>query len=179
MNPKLTRWIAAAIVILALIGGGLAARQLLQSGASTLPPLAPPTAKEKALLTLINRQRIANGLGPLKYDPVMARSARAWTRTMIAHNFFSHDNPNGTTFAERMHPILERPGRHEIGENIALGSGSYGTAAALVIAWMNSPGHRANILSPGYHRTGFGAAVAPRIYQGFPGVTVVTEDFSN
>lgn len=183
MSTRRARWIAAVIVLVALIGAGLLAHELLQSGASTTSKPAPvpqPNAKEKALLVLINKQRTSRGLSALHYDPVMARAALAHNNDMIARDYFAHDEPNGgPTFAQRMHSVLVMPGRDALGENIALGSGPYGSASALVTAWMNSPGHRANILDRAFHRTGFGARIAPGTYQGYPGVTVATEDFSN
>lgn len=176
-----TAWIVSALIVVALIGGGLVAKHLVFSGASvtsTIPKPSPPTARERRLLVLINVERKVAGLKALVYDPVMAKVARDHTADMVKRNYFSHDEPNGRSFAERVHYVLVMPGRRAVGENIALGSGSYGTPQALVTAWMNSPGHRANILNRAYGRTGFGAVLATK-FQGFAGVVVATESFSN
>lgn len=177
-RSRAAQLVAIAIVLVALVVGGLVARQLLFSGAAV--PLSPPTAKEKAVFALINKERTRRGIPALKYDPVMARLARVHNADMIRRDYFSHDEPNhGPTYAKRVHPVLVSPGRTALGENIVYGSGSYGTAAGLVRSWMASPPHKANILDRAFHRTGLGVATAPGDYQGFPGVTVATQDFSN
>lgn len=182
MTSRRSLLIAATVVLVALIGGGILAKQLIFSGAAVTTSSgkpSPPTARERTLLKLINAQRAKYGRKPLVYDAVMAKVARAHNDDMIDRGYFSHDDPSGhPTFAERVHSVLVLPGRNAIGENIAEGSGPYGTPSGLVTAWMNSPGHRANILNPTYHRTGFGASLAKR-YLGFPNVVVATEDFSN
>ena len=83
------------------------------------------------------------------------------SRDMVANDYFSHVAPSGTTPEQRMR-------RHgapcsqgcALGENIAWASGSASTPAAIVQAWMNSPGHRANILEPVFRYEGLG--VMPR-----------------
>lgn len=172
--------IAVAITITALLIGAFVARQLLTSGAATRPLVVfRSTTSEKAVLTLLNKQRKAHGLAPLKYDPVLAKFARAHSANMVARNYFDHDTPGGPTYAQRAGALLGHNGRHRIEENIAWGSGSYGTPAGLVDAWMHSPPHRANILSPLVHRVGEGNIAARHPYQGVPGATVATTEFSN
>lgn len=178
MHPTRARTIAAIVVVLAFIAGGLAAHVLLESGAAV--PKITPTAKEKAVLTLINKQRTMRHLSALKFDPVMALLARNHNNDMIRRDYFSHDEPGGgKTYAQRVNSVLHEPGRNTLGENIVYGNGPYGTAQGLVTSWMNSPPHRANILNPAFHRTGLGVATAKGSYQGGFGVTVATQDFSN
>jgi len=62
------------------------------------------------------------------------------------------------------------------GENLAWGTGSMGTAQTIVAEWLASPGHRANLLRPGYARIGVG--VAQGTFLGHPGAVLVTVDFS-
>lgn len=181
ISPRGSRWIATVVVVVALIAGGLAAQRLLFSGAATTPatgPLSAQTPKEKAVMALINAERTKRGIPALKYDPVMARLARAHNADMIKRNYFAHDSPS-QSFAQRVHSVLVMPGRNLIGENIVYGSGSYGTATGLVRSWMASPPHKANILNRGYHRTGLGVTLVQGQYQGGYGITVATQDFSN
>jgi uncharacterized protein YkwD len=62
------------------------------------------------------------------------------------------------------------------GENLAWGTGSQGSARALVAAWLASPPHRANLLEPSFTRVGVGELVGP--FQGLSGAHVVTTDFA-
>lgn len=180
MSSRRALVVAATVIIAALIGGTLIARSLLQSGASPPPPAFVPTASEKAILALLNVQRAKYHLTPLKYDAVLGRFARAHSVSMAAHNYFEHDQPGGPTYAQRAQSILHLPGRNRMEENIAWGNGGYGTPSALVTSWMNSPGHRANILNPLVHRAGEGNVVTKKTYQSQPpGVVIATTEFSN
>ena len=62
------------------------------------------------------------------------------------------------------------------GENLAWGTGPFATARRVVSGWMASPGHRANLLRPGWRRIGLGALRGN--FLGYPGATVVTADFA-
>ena len=98
-----------------------------------------------------NAAREENGLPPLEIDLKLVYTARDHSNDMRTHNFFSHTSPieGKTTFADRG----KRFGTLAHGENIYAGGTSGATA---VERWMNSPGHRANILSPDYTRIGIG-----------------------
>jgi uncharacterized protein YkwD len=90
---------------------------------------------------------------------------------MVRHHYFAHVSPSGSTVTERVKKAgyLHGARRHTIGENIAWGSGSAAAPAAIVQAWMNSPPHRAIILTAAFRDVGVGiAAGAP---QGGPGQT--------
>ncbi len=104
------------------------------------------------VLTLINIERARVGVAPLSWDPTLAGIAEDFACTMAAQDFFDHVNPaNGEGPAER---AIE--GGYEffgIGENLA---GGQTTAAAAVEGWLDSPGHRDNLLSPEWRETGIG-----------------------
>lgn len=105
---------------------------------------------EAEMLNLINRERAANGLSPLKADPEMTEVARKHSADMFARSYFSHYTPEGNDPFERMREDAVR--FRTAGENLAL-------APTLQIAHnglMNSPGHRANILRPTFGRVGIG-----------------------
>ena len=127
------------------------------------------TRSEASLLAAINDVRAAHRLPRLRIDRRLSRVARAHSFDMIKRNYFAHG-----AFAARM----ARSGAHGpfFGENLAWGSGGFGSASSIVRAWLNSPGHRANLLRPGFRRVGLGAPMAR--FGGVPNVRVVTADFA-
>lgn len=106
---------------------------------------------EQAACDLINAQRIKNGLKPLTISEELSVKARVKSTDMLENNYFSHNSPTyGSPFA-----LMKSLGitYRSAAENIAMG---YKTAEAVVNAWMNSPSHRANILSSNYTSMGIG-----------------------
>ncbi len=137
------------------------------------PAAASATTKlsssESALLKEINRVRSTHGLNGLAFDPSLARAARAHTRAMGAAGAFAHGD-----FSSRMSQFHVQGLR--LGENLAWGSGEYGTPRGIVNSWLASPAHRANLLRPGFRRVGLGA-IQTR-FRGADGASVVTADFA-
>ena len=124
--------------------------------------LADAAADEQAVFNLVNEQRGLVSVSDLLWCDGLAACARAHSNDMCDRGFFSHTNPEGedpSKRAQRGHagsytfdPIVPDP-YPWIGENIAWGQG---TAAAVMDAWMHSPGHRANILNSRYSHIGIG-----------------------
>lgn len=115
------------------------------------------TADEQEVFNLINEQRAANGLSVLKIDDELQNVARIKAKDMVDNNYFSHNSPTyGTPFQ-----MIKSFGitYKAAGENIAGNSSNQGA----VTAWMNSEGHRANILSNNYNYTGV-AVVSSKTY---------------
>lgn len=109
------------------------------------------TAYEQEVIRLVNEIRSENGLKALTYDWELSRVARYKSQDMKDNNYFSHTSPvYGTPFQ-----MLKNFGfsYRSAGENIARG---YATPHAVVNAWMNSSGHRANILNANYTKIGVG-----------------------
>ncbi len=105
---------------------------------------------EIKMLEMVNKERVKEGLKPLKADPEMSRVARAHSRDMFVRGYFAHNTPEGKTPFDRMRAAGVQ--FSAAGENLAL-------AQTLEIAHtnlMNSPGHRANILHPSFGRLGIG-----------------------
>lgn len=120
---------------------------------------AHPRQASVATLCLLNKQRAAHGLRPLRAHRALKKAASGHSRDMARRNYFSHTAPGNVTFADRIRRANYRPrGGWAIGENIAWGSGRLATPAAIVRAWMNSPGHRANILDGRFRTIGIGVA---------------------
>jgi len=118
----------------------------------TIPlPDAAVSAYESEVVNLINEIRAENGLQPLKMNWELARVARYKSQDMVDNSYFSHNSPTyGSPYdMMRAFGITYRTA----GENIAYG---YRTPQAVVDAWMNSAGHRANILNATYTQIGVG-----------------------
>ena len=108
-------------------------------------------AYEKEVVRLVNEIRVKNGLKELTYDWELSRVARYKSQDMRDNKYFSHTSPvYGSPFQ-----MIKNFGisYRSAGENIAKG---YATPKAVVDGWMNSPGHRANILNASFTRIGVG-----------------------
>ena len=118
-------------------------------------PLTPDgLARAQAdVVALTNRERARAGLPPLAVDPLLTTAAQAHSADMAARAFYSHTSPEGSRPWDRA--AAAGCTRRSIGENIACGQRS---PAEVVEGWMNSPGHRANILKPGFTHIGAGFA---------------------
>jgi uncharacterized protein YkwD len=101
-------------------------------------------ATELALVSLINAQCAASGLNALALDDRLTTLAEVHSLDMAANGCFQHNSCDGTSWATRMQS--QYPGG-AMGEIIAAG---YSTAGSVVDSWMVSPGHKAQILTPGY-----------------------------
>ena len=109
------------------------------------------TSYEQEVIRLVNEIRVKNGLKELTYDWQVSRVARIKSQDMKDNKYFAHNSPvYGTPF--QMLKSFGIPYR-SAGENIAKG---YATPQAVVNGWMNSSGHRANILSANYTHIGVG-----------------------
>jgi uncharacterized protein YkwD len=129
-------------------------------GAKARISKASPRTLRSALLCLVNRKRAANGLKALRLDRKLQRAAGNHARDMVRHDYFAHQRDGGPDLSER----LDRVGWNgdAWGETIAYGCGSSGSPRATLKAWMNSPPHRAVVLSGTYRRGGLGVgAEAP------------------
>jgi uncharacterized protein YkwD len=117
-------------------------------------------AARGAVLCLVNRQRTAHGLRPLRTNGRLDRAAARHSADMVALRYFDHTSPAGSTLRSRVvaSGYLGYARAWMAGENIAWGSGSLGMPSAIVAAWMHSPGHRANILRLQFHEVGTGIA---------------------
>lgn len=106
------------------------------------------------ILALVNQERTSRSLAPLVLCQRLTVAAQRHSDDMVARQFFDHTNPSGQDPFERMVAIGYN--YTWAGENIAVGQP---TAADVMNAWMNSTGHRANILSTHYTHLGVGTAV--------------------
>ncbi len=105
---------------------------------------------------MTNAERTKAGCGALKWESRLATAARAHSADMASNNYFSHTDLKGGGPSDRIAAAGYKPWRMN-GENIAAGQRS---PQEVMTGWMNSPGHRANILNCSYKD--FGAGVAMR-----------------
>ncbi len=146
-----------------------------------LMPSASNTARiVRSTLCLINSQRRHFGLVPLVEDTRLDHAAQAHSDDMVAHGYFDHVSPSGSTPEGRLTAVGYLTGNvgYEVGENIAWGTLNLGTPGSIVTAWMNSPDHRANILRAVFRQTGIGVSPAApgSVGAGGAGATY-TQDF--
>ncbi|MEV4515356.1 CAP domain-containing protein [Dactylosporangium sp. NPDC049525] len=127
--------------------------------APTVKPTTPATKPlesstlESEVVTLTNNYRTANGCGALRIDTRLVAAARTHSTDMVTNNFFSHTGSNGSTFVQREVGAGYTTGASA--ENIAWG---YRSPKEVVDGWINSAGHRANILNCASVAVGVGVA---------------------
>ncbi|GAB3935030.1 hypothetical protein GCM10029976_044820 [Kribbella albertanoniae] len=103
------------------------------------------------MLTLTNAERKKAGCGALRTNSALTKAAEAHASDMVVNHYFAHNSQDGRTPFARMKAAGFTGGA--MAENIAVG---YTSPAAVVKGWMNSPGHRANILNCSYTMLGVG-----------------------
>ena len=132
---------------------------------SAVPQSASVQREEQRAFELLNADRRANGLAALAWNPQLAELARDYGQDMLSRDFFSHDNPEGQSPFDRMRArgITFR----YAGENLA----SNGSVEAAESAFMDSPGHRANILNSHFNKVGIG------VCRGNDGSVYVIQEF--
>ena len=148
----------AAALALFLIAAPAASATDACEGAGASAGSATKRVLVRATLCMLNAERARHHLRPLRLNSDLSTAARRHSRAMVGKRFFSHTSPDGTTFLDRIKATGYLSGARSwnVGENIAYGSGSLETPRAISRAWMNSPGHRANILSSVFGQVGIG-----------------------
>jgi uncharacterized protein YkwD len=128
--------------------------QITPPPTTTTAPAGPiHSATEQAVLDLVNAERAKVGCPALVANATLAQVARAHSQDMAAHNYFDHNGLDGSTPFTRMTAAGYR--YSAAAENIAAG---YATPQDVMTGWMNSAGHRANILNCGLTQIGVGYA---------------------
>jgi uncharacterized protein YkwD len=114
-----------------------------------------------AILCLHNQIRAEHDLPTLRENKKLRKAALGHSRDMVNNTFFEHTTPDGVTMVDRI--LRARYVREDdgwvLGENLAWGTGSYGTPRGALDAWMESPGHRANILKRSFREMGVGVVL--------------------
>jgi uncharacterized protein YkwD len=134
---------------------------------TTVPPVTGSmSADERKMIGLVNQDRADNGLPALTFDASLRAAALAHSEDMSENNYFSHTSPTQGDFSTRLKASGVK--YSAAGENIAM----YGSVEAAEVGFMNSPGHRANILG-NYTRVGIGI-----VYNQSKGAYYITQWFA-
>jgi uncharacterized protein YkwD len=142
------------------VGSSAPARAAQQECANA--DIAPAAANledvRAAILCLHNQIRADRGLPLLKENARLRRAALAHSGDMVSRGYFEHTTPSGTTMVDRIRAARYVSPRFgwALGENLAWGTGSLATPRSIMKAWMDSPGHRANVVKRAYREIGIG-----------------------
>ncbi len=173
---------ARTLASLALVGAAMVvpaatAQAAACAGADATPVAGNAAQIDQATLCLLNQQRAAAGLPALTESTQLDSSSTAFSQLMVAESFFDHTSPEGSTVVDRLTQVGYLPGEGSwtAGENIAWGQGSLATPDSIMTAWMNSPGHRANILSSQFSDIGLGVAIGTPVGGAMAGATYTTD----
>jgi uncharacterized protein YkwD len=138
-------------------------------------PAAPAGVQLKAMLCMTNYARKATGLKPLSRARPLVRAAGRKSADILGCDEFSHE-ACGREFTYWIERFGYTRGCWSAGENIGYGTGELGGVREIFVAWMNSPGHRANILGE-FGEIGIGRRVGT--LEGAAGAVVWTQDFGS
>jgi uncharacterized protein YkwD len=142
-----------------------------------LPTDVGPQTAAGATLCLLNQIRVGQGLTPLRANPQLAEAAQVHASDMVTNHYFDHDSLDGGHFDDRIKATgyYSQASLWWLGENLAWGTQQLASPQAIVNAWMNSQGHRDNILDNHYLDIGIAIVTAAPTDATDPGATYVTE----
>src|SRR3954449_9120806 len=151
----------AAAALAAPAGAQASAQDAACPGADAVPTAATIAQASQATLCLLNNERAAAGLHPVAEAQGLTQPSAAYSARMVAERFFAHVSPDGGTLVDRLTAAgyIAPDGDWTVGENIAWGQGDLATPRNIAVAWMNSPGHRHNILTGEFTEIGIGIAL--------------------
>ena len=168
------------LVVLAAASALAAALAPVASPSPAGPTIEKQVALERAVGRELNRLRVERGLRPLRFGDGLDAAAAQHSRSMLTRGYFDHSSPDGTTFDQRIKRYYSNRGWHRWAVGEALLSSSVEIDAREVVqTWVDSPPHRAVILSSLYRDGGVGVYYAPAASGAFGGdsALVVTADF--
>jgi uncharacterized protein YkwD len=134
-------------------------------GSGAFPRASDIEANREAILCLLNAERAKHGLVPLRHQPLLELASQRHSDDMVRRRYYEHETPDGVDPQMRMSAVGYAP--PWTGENLYTGTGTEATPLRALKGWMQSPGHRVNILRPEFSEVGVGIAYeSPK-----PGVT--------
>src|ERR671919_214329 len=145
-----------ALAVLALTLAAAPSASAVCASASATPSEVAKRTVVRATLCTLNAERARHGLQRLKLNKKLSAAARLHARDMVRRDYFAHDSLGGDTFVDRIRRsgYLRDASSWSVGENLAWGSNERSAPQAITAMWMDSPGHRANILSPQFREIG-------------------------
>jgi len=141
------------------------------------PGAGSMAAISAATLCLVNGERADRGLASLAPNAKLAAAAAAHAQDLVDGSYFSHTGRDGSSSLARVKRSgYITPGAgYVVGENLAWGTGALATPGSIMQAWMNSPGHRKNLLNPDFRELGVGIAPGNPAARNGLGATYATE----
>jgi uncharacterized protein YkwD len=167
IDARLTTLTATALAIAAVAapvahaGSKAHVAQAADCGAIDARPGDVSTTEIRAAtLCLLNIERNERSVASLHSNTSLGKVAARYSRQMVDDRFFDHVSPGGSSLVTRVRKTTYLRGARSwsLGENLAWGTGSLATPRQTVEDWMNSPGHRANILNGKFRDIGIGVA---------------------
>jgi uncharacterized protein YkwD len=179
MRRPITPAITAALAAFCLLLPASAAQGATCAGADLQPSSAGLGQMRAATLCLLNAERSRHGLASLRENSLLTAASQAYSQQMVNQQFFAHVTPGGIDLTERLKGIGYVVGNSfwTIGENLAWGTGGMATPARIMQAWMESPGHRENILAADFREVGVGIVLGTPGSRTAPGAATYTTDF--
>jgi uncharacterized protein YkwD len=165
-----------ALVVVAVMLVAAPSASAICASASATPAEAAKRTIVRATLCTLNAERSRYGLPPLKLNRKLSAAARRHARDMVRRDYFAHDSLGGGSFVDRIRQAGYLTGANSwsVGENLAWGSHEKAAPRAITAMWMDSAGHRANILSSSFREVGIGFALGAPGASG-PAATYATE----
>jgi uncharacterized protein YkwD len=182
-SPALCVCVAVGALVLASTAGAKAADDpyaALVAPSGTCGPAADQlgidaTTAQLAMQCLTNYARAQQGLAPLQLNATLNAAGQTKLKSNISCAEFSH-TPCGQPFDTVFSSYVQGATSYQIGENIAWGTGSYGTPRQTMNGWVHSAGHRENILTAAYAELGVGY-LPGQAFQGYDGATLWSQEF--
>jgi uncharacterized protein YkwD len=172
-------------VRVAVVAAAIAAVGALSVGAGGATAAGDPARAisaenqlETEILTALNAKRRARGLAPLRLSRPLSTAADGHSQSMATYGYFAHESRDGRGLLERVRPHYGRGSRWLAGENLLWSTPTVEASEALQM-WMDSPGHRRNMLAPRWREIGLSAVSVPAAPGVFGGrrVVLITADF--
>jgi uncharacterized protein YkwD len=182
-SPAFCVCVAVGALVLASTAGAKAADDpyaALVAPSGTCGPAADQLGIDAAtaplaMQCLTNYARAQQGLAPLQLNATLNAAGQAKLKSNISCAEFSH-TPCGQPFDTVFSSYVQGATSYQIGENIAWGTGSYGTPRQTMNGWVHSAGHRENILTAAYAELGVGY-LPGQTFQGYDGATLWSQEF--
>ena len=167
----------AVVTALALLSVGAATANAVGTPVRTMTSV---NQLESQVLGELNAVRGKHGLPPLRLSQPLSSAADSHSRAMGRFGFFSHESRDGSEFSARVKRWYGPAGYRSwsVGENLLWSTGKLSAGAAVKL-WMDSPGHRRNILTRSWREVGLSAVAVPSAPGVFRGrdVVIITTDF--
>ena len=156
MAPR--RLLSASTAALALCLAAPAAASGACADTEVLPTTETLPIVASATVCLLNEERAAHGLDPVQENSALTKASLAYSQRLVAESFFAHEAPDGTDVVDRLTAAgyIRSGSAWEVGENLAWAEGRLASPRNVVKAWMESPGHKVNVLTRSYREIGIG-----------------------